>query len=293
MTQTDALARAPSAPAAAAQKHIVDVLIEERARAISGWLLNSPLTGPLLRQVFRYSEARALADELGHLTGEEAFDRLTERLSLQVSAANMESVPTTGPAIVVLNHPTGLADGLAIWQILRQRRSDIVFFANADALRVAPRFDDIIIPIEWRVGQRSPSKSKVALVRSMSALRDGKCLVVFPSGIPAIPSPIFIDEQPWLPTFVGLAAKTGAPIIPVAMKASNSLLFYVFCVLNKPMRHMSLFREFVNKNNKCFRLTALALRYVHGRPEGLQTLASSIKDEVMAAARTPSKENDA
>jgi putative hemolysin len=285
MSRTETAESALPHAAPALPRHIVDVLIDERAKEFSGWLLRSEVTGPAVRRIFRYDTAKAMADEIAGLSGERAFDLLAERLALDVRAADFAHVPRDGAAIVIANHPTGLADGIAMWQGLRRIRQDVVFFANADALRVSAHFADIIIPLEWRLGERSPSKSKAALAGALAALAAGKCLVVFPSGIPAIPSPIAIDEQPWLPTFVSLAAKTKAPVIPVAMRASNSALFYFFCFVNKPLRHMSLFREFVNKARTTFAMQALAPQFIEARPSDVRARANELKAAVMAAMR--------
>jgi putative hemolysin len=236
-------------------------------------------------QLLRYSEARALADTVAAMSGAQAFDLLSNELGLQLDVAGLEHLPATGAALVVANHPTGLADGIALWQTLRSVRKDVVFFANADALRVAPGFTDIIIPIEWRVGERTPSKSREALVRSRAELERGRCVVIFPSGIPAVPSPILVHEQPWLPTFVSLAAKVKAPVVPVAMRARNSLLFYTFCLLNKPLRHMSLFREFINKRGSTFALKFLPPVRYDSRAPGSKDEAALLRSRVTREAR--------
>ena len=264
-------------PETTTDKHIVDVLIEERAKTFSGLVLRLPLLGRLLRNVLLYQDAKLLADQISDSSGEGVFDYLVHRLDLDVDFSGLENVPAVGAAVVVANHPTGLADGVAIWQALRLVRKDVVFFANADALRVNSRLAEVVIPIEWRIGQRSPSRSRVALVEAQKAIREGKCLVIFPSGIPAVPTPIFVKEQPWLPTFVSIAGRAGAPIVPIGITARNSRLFYLFCMVNKPLRHMSLFREFLNKKGATFRLVAHPPVMVHSRPPNQAQIVENLR----------------
>ena len=161
--------------------HIVDVLIEERCpklRASPLW----PLARPILYGMLGYSKARTMADEIVQLTGRESFDRLSAQLSFDMSVSGLDRLPATGRCIVAANHPTGLADGVAVWDLLKQKREDIIFFANADAIRVNPRFEDVLIPVEWVVAKRSPSKTRETLRRAGEAFAQEKCVVIFPSG---------------------------------------------------------------------------------------------------------------
>ena len=61
-------------------------------------------------------------------------------------------------------------------------RNDIIFFANADAIRVNPKFEDVIIPVEWVMEKRSPAKTRETLKRAGEAFAEEKCIVIFPSG---------------------------------------------------------------------------------------------------------------
>ena len=54
-----------------------------------------------------------------------------------LTVEGLEHIPATGPALIVSNHPTGIADGVAVHDAVRTRRQDAIFFANADALRVS------------------------------------------------------------------------------------------------------------------------------------------------------------
>lgn len=122
-----------------ASPHIVDVLIAERAPRLTGSIL-WPLVRPGLYRLLGYRQARAMADAIADLSGRDALDHVANLLDLKVSALNLDRVPTAGRCIVVANHPTGIADGVAVFAGLRKRRTDSIYFANADALRVSPRW---------------------------------------------------------------------------------------------------------------------------------------------------------
>lgn len=234
--------------------HIVDVLIEERCprlRASPVW----PVARPLLYSILGYAKARRMADELAVLTGRESFDRLSRQLAFDISVDGLDRLPETGRCIVAANHPTGLADGVAVWDLLKQKRDDIVFFANADAIRVNPRFEDVIIPVEWVAEKRSVAKTRETLKRAAAAFAEEKCVVIFPSGRLAKKEGGQMIEKDWFPTVVGLARKQAAPVIPLNLDARNSALYYLFCDLSNELRDITLFNELLNKRGSKFRMT--------------------------------------
>ncbi|MBA3068489.1 MAG: acyltransferase [Hyphomonas sp.] len=234
--------------------HIVDVLIEERCPKLRGspaW----PVARPLLYSILGYGKARAMADELVQLTGRESFDRLSRQLSFDMTVAGLDRLPETGRCIVAANHPTGLADGVAVWDLLKKKREDIVFFANADAVRVNPRFEDVIIPVEWVVAKRSPAKARETLKRAAEAFAQEKCVVIFPSGRLARKVDGQMEEKEWFPTVVGLARKQAAPVVPLNLDARNSALYYLFCDLSDELRDITLFHELLNKRGSKIRMT--------------------------------------
>lgn len=238
----------------AADRHIVDVLIEERCpglRAGPAW----PLVRPLLYALLGYTRARQMADQLSCLSGRESFDLLSRQLAFNMSVGGLDRVPETGRCIIAANHPTGLADGVAVWDVLTRRRQDVVFFANADALRVNPRFADVIIPVEWVQQKRSPAKTRETLRLAAAAFAEEKCVVIFPSGRLALRKGGQMLEKEWFPTVIGLARKQEAPVIPLNLDARNSSLYYLFCNLSNELRDITLFYELLNKRGSRFRMT--------------------------------------
>ena len=97
--------------------HIVDVLIAERAPKLAAspaW----PALRPLLYSVLDYRKARRMADAVAPLSGRAAMEHVSKLLSVKVSTIGLERAPRAGPAIVVCNHPTGIADGVAVHDVL-------------------------------------------------------------------------------------------------------------------------------------------------------------------------------
>ncbi len=234
-------------------KHIVDVLIEERCPSFAAhptW----PLVRPVLHAMLGYGKARRMADELSGKPGSAAFDALASQLRVSLDLRRFERLPTTGRLVVAANHPTGLADGVAMWEALRKVRSDVVFFANADALRVNPAFSDVIIPVEWVQTKRTPAKARETLRQAAEAFAQEKCIVIFPSGRLARKIDGNLREQEWFSSFLSLARKHRAPIAPIGVSARNSRLYYALSQMSGELRDITLFNELLNKTGSRFEM---------------------------------------
>jgi putative hemolysin len=255
-------------------RHIVDDLIEERAVELSrnpAW----PLLRPLLHGMLGYGEAVRLADAIAPLLGRAVFDSLVARLRLDLDVTGAGRIPAQGGFILACSHPTGLADPVAAWQLLSRRRADITLFGNRDALRVAPRLADLVIPVEWRAAQKTRAKSRVTAQATARAFAAGHAVILFPSGRIAFWNVDRIDERPWQTSLVSLARRYGVPIVPVCMQARNSRLFHLFARTNTELRDMTVFRELLNKRGSTFRI-------VVGRPIGWEALAGDAADVTRA-----------
>jgi putative hemolysin len=231
--------------------HIVDTLIAERGQKIVRHPL-WPLMRPFLYTLLRYNRAIEFANDVANMPGFQSFEYMSNLLKLDINVTNAERIPASGGFILVSNHPTGIADGVAVFDLLKTRRPDMMFFANRDAVRVNPRFSEIIIPVEWREEFKSKLKTRETLQLTNYAVKEGKATVLFPSGRIAYWANGRLNERPWKTSAVGLARKYGLPILPVHMTARNSGLFYWFAKWSTELRDMTVFHELLNKKGDRF-----------------------------------------
>lgn len=256
----------PALPMKTSDAHICDVLIAERAPRLTrspAW----PVLKPLLYGLLNYKSACKMADAVSELSGSATLDHLSALLGLHVSVDHADRIPQSGRCIIICNHPTGIADGIAMYDAVRRHRADAIFFANADALRVSPRLDEIVIPVEWVLHKRTREKTRKTLDAARMAFEAERCVVMFPAGRLARVEKGRLTDPEWATTAASMARKYNAVIIPVHMTGPTSTLFHLFDRVSQELRDITLFHELLNKTSKPFHL-------IVGQPISPESLAS-------------------
>jgi putative hemolysin len=262
---------------------IVDVLIEERApRLARSWAW--PLIRRPLYAALHYGKARAMADAIAPMGGQDALTYVSDLLALKIEVRGLEHVPANGRLVVVANHPTGIADGVALFDALRDLRPDILFYANSDAHRVCPRFDEALIPVEWVDEKRTRERTRLTLKMTREAMEAERCLAIFPAGrLARRTAEGVLSDKSWMPTALSVAQKYGAPVLPVHVDGPWATLFHFFDRFSAELRDITLFHELLNKKGRVFTLTI-------GRPippARLEGDAASVSDAVKAYVEGP------
>ncbi len=237
------------------QKHIVDELIEERAQKLMKSRL-WPLYKTMLYPLLLHKQAVAMADAISDLPAQGVFNYISDLLSLDIQVEGVENIPLDGRVLIASTHPTGIPDGVAMYDAIKAWRPDMTFFANRDALRASAGLEDMIIPVEWVEEKRTMLRSRETLASTIRAFNAEKCVVLFPSGrLAAMSDKKILVEQEWLPSVAIFARKYKCPVVPVYIEMRNSWLYYWFWKLNTELRDITLFHELLNKKGKTYKLT--------------------------------------
>lgn len=236
------------------EPHIIDTLIAERAPRLTGSAI-WPLARLAVYRMLDYRKARRMAETICQLGGRAALDHVSDLLALKVEVSGLENLPASGRVIIVANHPTGIGDGVAVYDAIKARRPDVVFYANADAHRVCRRFDEVLIPVEWVEEKRSRERMRLTLTMTRDALEAERALMVFPAGRLAMEDAAgLLTDPPWMASAVSIARKYAAPIVPIHLTGPRSNLFHFFDKRWKEMRDITLFHELLNKKGRRFSL---------------------------------------
>lgn len=236
-------------------KDRIDPLIAERAP----WLFRRSQVIDLLRGLLHlglsYDETVRVATALRDADSATIMARLYDRLAQDVQASGFDNLPRHGPALIVANHPTGIADGIILFGLLARTRPDAYVLANRDVLRIMPQMADMIAPVEWRHDQRTHAKTRETLAYMHAAVAQGRLGVIFPSGRLAKRRGLRLHERPWMGSAATLARRFSLPVIPVHIRARNSVLFYLLDAIHPTLRDITLFHETLNKDRQPFAVT--------------------------------------
>ena len=265
----------------------LDPLIAERAPWFFSGRWHHGLARQVMMRLLRYPETIRLAAEFRDLPTQEILRRMIALVVRDVQVAGMENIPATGPALIVSNHPTGIADGLVLHALISQIRDDLFIYANHDMVRVLPQTQDLIAPVEWRLEKRSHAKTKATMDYTRTALESGRIGLIFPSGRLAKRRGLTLHERPWMASAVMIARKFDAPVIPLQIRARNSVTFYVLDAIHASLRDVTLFNEVLNKASQPYRVTVGQPIAPADLPRSSEDAINVLRDAVLALPERP------
>ena len=236
-------------------KDRIDPLIAERAP----WLFNDTLVANTSRRILMsllgYRETLELGDLYRNWPTDRIMHHVAGLLARDLTVRGLDNIPRQGPALIVANHPTGIADGIMLHHALFPLRPDVFIYANSDILRIMPQFDSLIAPVEWQIDKRTRAKTRETMEYTRAAISEGRIGVIFPSGRLAKRRGLNLYERDWMASAAMIARKFDLPVIPVNIRARNSALFYLFDLIHPTLRDITLFHETLNKDRQPYKLT--------------------------------------
>jgi putative hemolysin len=242
-------------PGEDAHHHIVDELLTERAVTLRKFPVLWKFLTQGCQRLFKYQEAVAWANRLARRDGREALKEFADYLDIDVRVKGLEHVPKSGRLMIIANHPTGMVDGLAVRTAIAGIRPDLFFFSNRDLVRLVPKMSEFVIPVEWLRWRRTRASMRETLEAARVAFTSEAAIVMFPAGGIARGSLFGLKELEWLDATLKLMHRHECPLLPVHIRASNSLLYYLFEVIHPELRDLLRFREIMAKRRRRFVVT--------------------------------------
>ena len=197
-------------------------------------------------------ELRELYRKVVQSGNEPILEALLEEMEITVNVEpDLARIPTSGPTIVVSNHPFGMLDGIVLGALAGRVRPDAKILANfllASFPALTPHF--IFVDPFNRAGSKQANSK--GLRQAIAHLRAGGMLIVFPGGEVShwqFEHGEICDPQ-WTDNVARLVWATQAPVLPVLFSGSNSLPFHLMGLIHPILRTVRLPREFLNKRGK-------------------------------------------
>src|SRR5882762_5970749 len=175
--------------------------------------------------------ARCLLDEPG--------------IRFAVDGSDLERIPLCAPAVIVANHPFGIAEGLILMALLDPIRKDFKIVANSLLSGIAAIGNNTVLvnPFETREAARQNQRPLRDCLRWLAG---GGLLAMFPAGEVAHLrwEERSVTDPPWKTAAARLALRAQAPVVPVFFEGGNGLFFHLAGALHPGLSTLSLPREF-------------------------------------------------
>ena len=257
----------------------IDPLIEERAPCLFRPTRIGRVARTGLNALLRYRETVSLGRLYKDWSTERIMHHIAGLIVRDVKVSGLDNIPRQGPALIVANHPTGIADGIILHHAIAALRPDLFIYANSDILRILPQFESLIVPVEWRTEKRSHGKTRATMALTKQAIEDGRIGLIFPSGRLAKREGLALTERSWMSSAAMIARKYELPVIPVHIRARNSLLFYFLDAIHPTLRDITLFYETLNKRRQPYRVSI-------GEPISASALPARSNDAIALLKKT-------
>lgn len=182
----------------------------------------------------------------------EFSSRALRELDVAIAVADTElrHIPSTGPVVVVANHPFGALDGLLLLEIIKRIRGDAKLLGNELLGRVPDLHDRLFLVDVFGNRSSAVHRNSRALRAALRWVARGGCLGVFPAGEVAHRSNgDRIVDSAWQQTAAELALRAGATVVPVFIEGANSRLFRAIGRLHPLLRTALLPRELWSKRH--------------------------------------------
>ncbi|WP_235438929.1 lysophospholipid acyltransferase family protein [Candidatus Rhodobacter oscarellae] len=179
--------------------------------------------------------------------GRDFWQVMVERygLSLDVVGGSLSNIPSTGPLILISNHPYGILDGLMLGHILSRVRGDFRILAHR-VFRKAEELDRIILPISFDETKEAMALNIKTRKESLRYLSDGGAIGIFPGGTVATSKTPFSQplDPAWRTFTAKMIMKSDATVVPIYFDGHCSRLFQLMSHLHYTLRMAFLINEF-------------------------------------------------
>lgn len=208
-------------------------------------------------------------------SGQDFWEVMSDRygLKLEVVGGSLANIPSTGPLIVVSNHPYGILDGLMMGRILSHCRDGEFRVLAHRIFRRAADLERVILPISFDETKEAAKLNLETRAQAVQYLQDGGAMGIFPGGTVSTSAKPFSQpmDPSWRTFTAKMISKSGATVVPIFFEGRNSRLFQLASHIHSTLRTGMFIREFKTKINK-------PVRIVIGEPIPPDVLSQYKKD---------------
>ena len=212
----------------------------------------------VIRSVERLTGSRFLQRIYRRLLDEGAdpftfWGRALQELSIApvFSREQLQKIPTSGPLIIIANHPFGLVDGAILLDIVTRVRRDYFLLIN-EVLSHEPFLKGHLLPVDFRETKVAVKTNLNTRRQTSERLRNGEALAIFPGGgvATAFQRGGPVKEWPWRKFICSKIHENECTVVPIFFHGENSKLFHFLSRVSMNLRTGLFLREVMNKRGK-------------------------------------------
>ncbi len=175
-------------------------------------------------------------------------------ITLETPDEEIARIPTSGPVVVVANHPHGLVDGMVLAELIGRVRTDYKILTRS-LLTGIPEIEQFMIPVPFPHEEDAIQKSLTMRKTAMAHLASGGVVVLFPSGVVASSDTWWgpAIERDWNPFTAKMILKSSATVVPIRFPGANSRAYQIADKVSATLRQGLLLHEVVHALNRAQR----------------------------------------
>ncbi|MCH2192087.1 MAG: lysophospholipid acyltransferase family protein [Gammaproteobacteria bacterium] len=187
------------------------------------------------------------------------FEEAIERSGLEIHKHGYElaQLDSSGPLILLANHPFGIVDGLVFCDLAIKQRGDFRIMINAVLCqdeKLAPYF----LPVDFESTKQAMKTNIRSKQLALQSLSNNVPLLIFPSGMVSTAGRMGFGEVrdgQWTTFAAKLVREAKATVVPVYFHGKNSRKFHIVSHLSEPLRMGLLMHEAINKFGRQINVT--------------------------------------
>ncbi len=170
---------------------------------------------------------------------EHFWRRSLERLevTLDYDKNQFAQIPSTGPLVVIANHPYGVLDGLSICHLASLLRPNFQILTNS-VLCQDPALDPYLLPVDFDETRDAIRTNIETKNRAIETMKAGGAVVVFPGGGISTAQGAWgpITDLEWKRFTARLIQSAKATVVPLFFHGHNSRLFQIVSQFSLTLR---------------------------------------------------------
>ena len=229
-----------------------------------------------LERVIHQDEINTFLEKAGELKDAEFSDAVMEEFKITISSTGLENIPKTGPLIIVLNHPLGGMDALALISLLKNHRPDLRFIVN-DILMNLENLSGLFIGINKHGINKKNVREDIE-----KAFKSEHAICIFPAGLVSRKINGLVQDLDWKRTFVTYARSLDRTVIPIKIDGQLSPFFYRLSRLRRFFRIKANI-EMLYLADELFKQRNKTLTFTVGQAIKMNQFDTSLTDKEVAS----------